>query len=64
MLDYERRRARSGKLRALVYDSLLSTTAVFSYATRGPENCQLNEHFVFVFCAQTVVRLLQTTQIM
>ena len=55
------------KLQALVYDILPSTTAVFSYAigSRRP-----NEHFVVVVVgggggggAQTVVSLLQTTQI-
>ena len=49
-----------GKLQALVYDILPSTTAVFSYAI-GPRKMSANEQ-VFVG-AQTVVRLLQTTQI-
>ena len=49
-----------GKLQALVYDILPSTTAVFSYAI-GPRKLSANEQF-FVG-AQTVVRLLQTTQI-
>ena len=49
-----------GKLHALVYDILPSTTAVFSYAI-GPRKLSSNEQ-VFVG-AQTVVRLLQTTQI-
>ena len=49
------------KLQALVYDILPSTTAVFSYAM-GPENCQLTTQQFFVG-AQTVVGLLQTTQI-
>ena len=49
-----------GKLQALVYDILPSTTAVFSYAI-GPRKLSANEQ-VFVG-AQTVVRLLQTTQI-
>ena len=45
---------------ALVYDILPSTTAVFSYAI-GSRKLLTNEQF-FVG-AQTVVRLLQTTQI-
>ena len=49
------------KLQALVYDILPSTTAVFSY-TLGPRKLSANEQF-FVG-AQTVVSLLQTTQIM
>ncbi len=48
------------KLQALVYDILPSTTAVFSYAI-GSRKLSANEQF-FVG-AQTVVRLLQTTQI-
>ena len=48
------------KLQALVYDILPSTTAVFSYAI-GSRKVSANEHF-FVG-AQTVVSLLQTTQI-
>ena len=48
------------KLQALVYDILPSTTAVFSYAI-GSRKLLANEQF-FVG-AQTVVRLLQTTQI-
>ena len=48
------------KLQALVYDILPSTTAVFSYAI-GPRKLSANEQF-FVD-AQTVVSLLQTTQI-
>ena len=48
------------KLQALVYDILPSTTAVFSYAI-GSRNLSANEQF-FVG-AQTVVSLLQTTQI-
>ena len=48
------------KLQALVYDLLPSTTAVFSYAI-GSRKLSANEQF-FVG-AQTVVRLLQTTQI-
>ena len=47
------------KLQALVYDILLSTIAVFSYAI-GPRKLSANEQF-FVG-AQTVVSLLQTTQ--
>ena len=49
-----------GKLQALVYDILPSTTAVFSYAI-GSRKLSANEQ-CFVG-AQTVVRLLQTTQI-
>ena len=48
------------KLQALVYDILPSTTAVFSYAI-GSRKLSANEQF-FV-AAQTVVNLLQTTQI-
>ena len=48
------------KLQALVYDILPSTTAVFSYAI-GSRKLSANEQF-FVG-AQTVIRLLQTTQI-
>ena len=48
------------KLQALVYDILPSTTAVFSYAI-GSWKLSANEQF-FV-AAQTVARLLQTTQI-
>ena len=48
------------KLQALVYDILPSTTAVFSYAI-GSRKLSTNEQF-FVG-AQTVVSLLQTTQI-
>ena len=48
------------KLQALVYDILLSTTAVFSYVI-GFRKLSANEQF-FVG-AETVVSLLQTTQI-
>ena len=48
------------KLQTLVYDILPSTTAVFSYAV-GSRKLSANEQF-FVG-AQTVVSLLQTTQI-
>ena len=48
------------KLQALVYDILPSATAVFSYAI-GSRKLSANEQF-FVG-AQTVVSLLQTTQI-
>ena len=48
------------KLQALVYDILPSTIAVFSYAI-GSRKLSANEQF-FVD-AQTVVSLLQTTQI-
>ena len=55
------------KLQALVYDILPSTTTVFSYAI-GPRKLSANEQFFFgaqtvVVGAQTVVSLLQTTQI-
>ena len=51
------------KLQALVYDIFPSTTAVFSYAIRS-RKLSANEHFfVVVVGAQTVVSLLQTTQI-
>ena len=50
----------SNKPRALVYDIHPSTTAVFSYAI-GSRKLSANEQF-FVG-AQTVVSLLQTTQI-
>ena len=49
------------KLQALVYDILPSTTGVFSYAI-GSRKLSANEQFFFVG-AQTVVSLLQTTQI-
>ena len=48
------------KLQALDYDILPSTTAVFSY-TIGPRKLSANEQF-FVG-AETVVSLLQATQI-
>ena len=48
------------KLQALVYNILPSTTAIFSYAI-GSRKLSANEQF-FVG-AQTVVSLLQTTQI-
>ena len=48
------------KLQILVYDILPSTTDVFSYAI-GSRKLSANEQF-FV-SAQTVVSLLQTTQI-
>ena len=48
------------ELQALVYDILPSTTAVFSYSI-GSRRLSANEQF-FVG-AQTVVSLLQTTQI-
>jgi len=54
-LEYNR-----GKLQALVYDILPLTTAVFSYAI-GSIKLSANEQF-FVG-AQTVLSLLQTTQI-
>ena len=49
------------KLPALVYHILPSTTAVFSYAIGSRKKLSANEQF-FVG-AQTVVSLLQTTQI-
>ena len=55
-----RQRIHSLKLPALVYDILPSTTAVFSYAI-GSRKLSANEQF-FVG-AQTVVNMLQTTQI-
>ena len=58
--DTEMRGSTGNKLQALVYDILPSTTAVFSYAI-GPRKLSANEQF-FVG-AQTVVCLLQTTQI-
>ena len=48
------------QLQALVYDILPSTTAVFSYAI-GSRKLSANEEFFVV--VQTVVSLLQTTQI-
>ena len=48
------------KLQALVYDILPSTTAVFSY-TIGSRKLSANEQFLIG--AQTVLSLLQTTQI-
>ena len=50
---------RGGKLQALVYDILPSTTAVFSYAI-GSRKLSANEQFFLG--AQTVVSLLQTTE--
>ena len=50
----------ASKLQALVYDILPSTTEVFIYAI-GSRKLSANEQF-FVG-AQTVVSLLQTTQI-
>ena len=50
------------KLQARVYDILPSTTAVFSYAI-GSRKLSANEIFVVVVGVQTVVGLLQTTQI-
>ena len=49
-----------GKLQALVYNILPSTTAVFSYAL-GSRKLSANEQFFAG--AQAVVGLLQTTQI-
>ena len=52
--------SRHAKLQALVYDILPSTTAIISYAI-GSRKLSANEQF-FVG-TQTVVSLLQTTQI-
>ena len=61
MTDVSLRGLNAGvKLQALVYDILPSTTAVFSYAI-GLRKLSANEQF-FVG-AQTLVSLLQTTQI-
>ena len=49
-----------GKLQALVYDILPSTTAVFSYVIGS---CKLSANEQFFVVVQTVVGLLQTTQI-
>ena len=55
-------RAR-GKLQALVYDILPSTTAVFSYDI-GYKNCHLTSSFLFLFFGvQSVTRLSQAIQI-
>ena len=58
-----------GKLQALVYDILRSTTAVFSYVI-GSRKLSANEQFFIYFyfyfllvLNQSVVSLLQTTQI-
>ena len=51
---------RSAKLQAVVYDILPSTTAVFSYAM---ESAKLSANEQFFVGVQTVVSLLQTTQI-
>ena len=47
------------KLQALVSDILPSTTAAFSYAI----GCKLSAHEQFFVGAQTVISLLQTTEI-
>ena len=57
---YQIRLSERHKLQALVYDILPSTTAVFSYAI-GSRKLSANEQFFGG--AQTVVSLLQTTQI-
>ena len=59
--DFSPRVDSQCKLQTLVYDILPSTTAVFSDAT-GSRKLSANEQF-FVVGAQTVVSLLQTTQI-
>ena len=51
----------SGKLKALVYDILPSTTAVFISYAIGSRKLSANEQFLVGI--QTVVSLLQTTQI-
>ena len=51
-----------GKLQAPVYDVLPSATAVFSYAV-GSRKLSANKQFCLFVGAQTVVSLLQTTQI-
>ena len=53
------------KLQALVYDILASTTAVFSYVIWSRKLSANEQFFCFFFFvgAQTVVSLLQTTQI-
>ena len=48
------------KLQALVYDILPSATAVFSYAIGSRKMSATEQYFVG---AQTVVSLLQTTEI-
>ena len=53
----------ASKLQTLVYDILPSTTAVFSYAIGSSELSANEPFFLFLFCAQKVVGLLQTTQI-
>ena len=53
-------RTLRARLQALIYDILPSNTAVFSYAI-GSRKLSANEQF-FVG-AQTIVSLLQTTQI-
>ena len=50
------------RLQALVYDILPSTTAIFSYAI-GSRKLLANINKQFFVGAQTVVSLLQTTQI-
>ena len=52
----------STTLQALVYDILPSTTAIFSYAI-GSRKLSAKEQGFFFAGAQTVVSLLQTTQI-
>ena len=44
-----------GKLQALVYDSLPSTTAVFSYAI-GPRKLSANEQCFVLFCFVLVLK--------
>ena len=53
------------KLQALVYDILPSTTAVFSYAIglKKKKKKKLSSNEQFFVGAQTVVNLLQTSQI-
>ena len=52
------------RVQVLVYDILPSTTAVFSYAIGSRKLSGNEQFFCFVFVgAQTVVSLLQTTQL-
>ena len=54
------------KLQALVYDILPSTIAVFSYAIGSRKLSAMSRFLGVLFCfvgVQTVVSLLQTTQI-
>ena len=57
-----REHSHKDKLQGLVYDTLPSATAVFSYAI-GSRKLSANEQFFVVVGAQTAASLLQTTQI-